>query len=114
MSHQRIQLRDRVHDLGAHAGIGLRSERDLGHDALGGKMLEQCLTALEPRQMSAQARDDPHAALGDLTTQLRPQRPGAGCPKNVPRGPSVAGSVIGVARQGLPFAGQSRKLARIL
>jgi hypothetical protein len=77
-------------------------------------VIEHGLTTLEPREMSAHARHDPHAALGDVTPQLRPERPGTRGPKDVPGSPGIAGRTIRIFRQRLPFAGQTRELPRFL
>lgn len=105
MPDQCVQFGDRVRDFGADTTVRLFRQCDFRDDALGGKMLEERLTALEPRQMSAQSRQDAHATLGDVAPELRPERLGTRRPEHVPRGPRVVGRVIGVARQGLAFAG---------
>ncbi len=72
VSHERVELGDRLCDLGANASVGLVRPRDLGHDALGRQMLEQRTAAVEPDQMRAQASDDPRAPLGDVAPQVSP------------------------------------------
>jgi len=105
MPHERVELRDRVGNLGAHPTVGLPRQRQLGHDALGRKMLEQPLTAFEPDEMRAEAHHDSHAPLGGFAPQLRPHWPRARRPDHMPCRPGVAGRIIRVGRQRLPFAG---------
>jgi hypothetical protein len=55
--------------------------------------------------MSAEAYHDPHAPLGGFAPQLRPHWPRARRPDHMPCRPGVAGRIVRVGRQTLPFAG---------
>jgi hypothetical protein len=87
------------------AVLALLRDRDLGEDALRGKVVEQLLAARDPCEMSTQPRHDPKTALGDVTPQLGPKRPGARRPNDMARRPRVTGPIVGVRRQRLPFPG---------
>jgi hypothetical protein len=107
MPDERIQLRDRLRHLGTEASVGLARQPNLGHDALGRHVFEERLSAVEPKQMGAQAHDDPRAALGDVASQLGPERPRPRGAKHVPRGPGLTRAVVRISWKRLSFAGQS-------
>src|SRR2546423_14481082 len=113
MSHERVQLRDRLDDLRPHALVPLLRERHLGQDPLGRKVIDKALPSLEPALMSTQPRHDPQATLADVTPQLGPDRSGSGGPNQMTRGPRRPGLVVRVRGQRPAFAGQSRKLAGV-
>lgn len=107
MSHQRIQLSDGLRDLSARSIVALLREGDLGDDALGWKMRQKLLAALDPREMSAQPRHDPQAALGDVVAKLEPERLRPRGSHDVACGPRFTGCRVRVGRQRLPFSWQS-------
>jgi len=113
MPHERVQLGDRVCDLGADTRVGLVRSRYLSHDALRREMFEEPLTPIEPPQMCAKARDDPRSTLSDLPSQIGPQRPRPRRPKDVTRAPGVSGVVVRIRWKRLALSGQPRELARI-
>jgi hypothetical protein len=104
VSHQRIQLSDGLGDLSARSIVALLRQHDLGDDALGGKMREEVLASLDPREMSAQPRHDPQAPLGDVAAKLEPEWLRPRRSHDVARGPGLTGGGVRVGRQRLPFS----------
>src|SRR5207245_6760084 len=71
-------------------------------------------SARDPEETGRHPHHDPGPALRDLAPQLGPSRLGARGTENVPRGPGLAGRVVRITLERLPFARQSRELARCL
>jgi len=102
---ERVQLGDRLGDLGAHASVGLVRPPYLLHDAFGRQVLEERSTAFQPSEVGAQAHDYPRPALGDVASQISPERSRARGAEDVTGGPGLGAVIVGIRRKPLARAG---------